>query len=85
MAAMTARGYTMADMDRMTLGMCFNCIAAADRLTARRMGKKVEDPEVQYRKIKAVQPIVEEKYRKGEISKQRYEDYMRPIWEYERD
>lgn len=85
MAAMIARGYTIADLDRLTLGMCFNCIAAADRLTARRMGKGGEDPEVMYRKIKAVQPIVEEKYRKGLITKQRYEDYMRPIWEYERD
>ena len=37
MAAMIARGYTIADLDRLTLGMCFNCIAAADRLTARQL------------------------------------------------
>lgn len=84
MASMVLRGYTVEDMDRMTLGMCINAIKAADRAELRRAGKDVTDPEEQYQRLKKIVPIIEEKYRKGLITKQRYEDFMQPIWEYER-
>lgn len=71
-------------MDRMTVGMCINFIYAYDRCEARRNGYEIADPEEQYRKLKAASEVVEERYRRGEISRERYEEYMRPIWEYER-
>lgn len=70
-------------MDRLSIGMCINYIYAYDRCEARRSGIDVRDPEEQYRRLKAASAVVEERYRKGEISQERYEAYMRPIWEYE--
>lgn len=83
LAAVAIRGLAAADMDNMTIGMCINYIYAYDRCEARRNGHDVPDPEEQYRKLKAASAVVEERYSKGEITQERYERYMKPIWEYE--
>lgn len=83
MAALAIRGLSAADMDRMTLGMCINFIYSYDRADARRQGIDVPDPEEQYRKLKAASEVVLQKYLAGEITRERYESYMAPIWEYE--
>ena len=83
LAAVAIRGLTAADMDNLTIGMCINYIYAYDRCDARRKGYNVQDPEEQYCKLKAASAVVEEKYIRGEITRERYEGYMKPIWEYE--
>ena len=83
LAAIALRGLSAADMDRMTIGMCVNFVYAYERAYARRQGIDVPDPEEQYRKLKAASEVVEQKYRDGLISRERYEEFMAPIWEYE--
>lgn len=83
LAALALRGLSAADMGEMTIGMCINFVYAYDRAYARSQGKDVSDPEEQYRKLKAASAVVEERYKLGEISRERYEEFMTPIWEYE--
>lgn len=80
---MVYRGLTVADMDKMTLGMCVNFVRSYDRLTARANGLEVADPEVQYRQLKSLVPEVEARYKAGRISKDRYEAFMQSIADYE--
>lgn len=82
---MVMRGYSVADLDKMTLGMCLNLIKSTDRLKAKARGEQVEDPEEQYQRLKKIQPIVEERYAKGEISEAKYRDFMQSILDYEQD
>lgn len=84
MAAMIIRGYTVADMDKMTLGMCLNAIKAYDRAYQRSHGIDVPDPEEQYMKLKRIEKTVEKKYAEGKISEERYRSYRYAIEEYEK-
>lgn len=43
-------------------------------------GTKFEE---KYKKLKAVEKLVEERYAKGEISKEKYNDYRKALAEYE--
>lgn len=49
----------------------------------RRPEKKVIDPEIKYEELKSNLPVVEERYKQGKISKERYEKYLAKIkaWE----
>ena len=85
MANMVIRGYTVADMDKMTLGMCLNAIKAYDRAYARSHGIEIEDPEEQYLKLKRIEKTVEKRYAEGKISDTKYRSYRSAIDEYERD
>lgn len=67
----------------MTYGMVVNYACAYDRQRLAAAGKKVVDPEVKYEELKANLPIVEERYKQGKISKERYDKYVEKIkaWE----
>ena len=43
-------------------------------------GTEIEE---KYKKLKAIEPIVEKRYLNGEISKEKYEDYKKALAEYE--
>lgn len=80
---MLYRGLPLSAWDDMTIGMLINFAAAYDRLQKRINGEKVTDPEEQYHQLKAMQPQVEEMYRKGQIKKYKYESFMRSLTAYE--
>lgn len=84
LAALVRRGITAQDLDFMTIGMCVNFVYAYDRAEARSRGEYVPDVDAQYKKLKKIQPIVEEKYIKGKLSEEKYLEFIKPIWEYER-
>ena len=67
----------------MTYGMVVNYACAYDRQRLIAAGKKVIDPEIKYEELKANLPVVEERYKQGKISKERYEKYLAKIkaWE----
>lgn len=76
-------GINISDLEELTLGMCVNLINARIRLKKRINGIRVDDPEEQYRKLKAIEDVVEERFRSGKISAAKYEAYRRQIEEYE--
>lgn len=84
-ALLLMRGLTIADFDRFTYGMLINFAMEYDRIQRRLAGEEVPDEEEQYQKLKAAQPLIQERLEKGEISPEKYEEYMRPIWEWEAD
>ena len=61
----------------------FYYACAYDRQRLIAAGKKVIDPEIKYEELKANLPVVEERYKQGKISKERYEKYIAKIkaWE----
>ena len=77
------RGLTVADMEHFSYGMLINYCYAHDRQIRRSRGEKISDPEEQYNKLKAIEPIVKERYKKGEITEERYKSFMRKLnaWE----
>ena len=77
------RGLTIADLDKMTYGMLINYACAYDRQKLIAAGKQVVDPEVKYEELKANLPIIEERYKAGTISKERYEKYVAKIKKWE--
>lgn len=80
-----SRGLTVADLDKMTYGMLINYSAAYDRQKLRAAGKEVVDPEIQYQELKANFEIVKERYKKGLIPKERFEEYERKLRTWEAD
>lgn len=83
-ACLIIRGFTVADFDKFTYGMLINYCREYDRCQRRSRGEKVEDTEKQYKKLKKIMPLIEQKYANGEISKAQYDGYIRPILDYER-
>lgn len=70
-------------MDKFTFGQLINYIYEYERNAARARGEEVPDLEARYRQLKAVQPLVEERHARGEISDEEYRDYMAAVNEWE--
>ena len=79
------RGLTVADMEKFSYGMLINYCYAYDRQVRRNRGEDVPDPEVQYKKLKKIEPLVEKRYKNGEITKKRYEEFKSKLERWERD
>lgn len=69
----------------MTYGMLINYSAAYDRQQLRAAGKKVIDPEIQYKELKANFEIVKKRYEEGIISRERFEKYQQKLKRWEED
>lgn len=65
--------------------MLINYCYAYDRMKKRSRGEKVTDPEEQYRKLKKVEPIVEERFRKGIIPESDYRRFIGKLRRWEED
>lgn len=76
-------GLTANDLEEMTVGMCINFINAFVRQKKRMNGENVPDPEQQYKKMKAIEEVVEERHRSGAISDEKYREYRKMIDDYE--
>lgn len=64
--------------------MALNYIHAYIRERRRRNGEEVSDPDAQYRKMKAMQPQIEELHRKGQITETKYRSFTQSIENYEK-
>lgn len=78
------RGFPITAFDDWTLGMVINYCYAYDRQQKRMNGEEVSDPDAQYRKLKAMQPQIEELHRIGKINEGRYKSFMQSIEKYEK-
>lgn len=76
-------GLTVADMDKMTYGQLIDLLCEHDRMTRRAHGENVRDPEEVYQRLKRIQPLVLKKLENGEITAEKYAEWVLPIRQYE--
>lgn len=76
-------GLSVRDFKYLTIGMGINLIKSAEIREKKRRNIEVIDPEEQYLKLKANEPMVDELHAKGEISEQKYKAFKDVIrrWE----
>lgn len=76
-------GMTVKDFHDITFGMAMNMLWEKHRSIARASGEQSSDPEKQYRIMKANLPALEELYREGRVSEEKYKAYIRKLEEWE--
>lgn len=79
---MVLRGLTVADMDQFTIGMLLNYAYAHNRIQRIANGESVPDTDARYKQLKSIAPIIKEKYKAGQISKEKYDEYRKSIERY---
>ena len=82
-ACLIFRGFTVADFDKFSYGMLINYCNEYDRCQRRANGEKVADTDKQYKQLKKIMPLIEQKYKNGEISQKQYDNYIKSLDEYE--
>ncbi len=70
-------------MDNFTFGQLINYIYEYERNAARARGEDVPDLEARYRQLKNVQPLVEQRHARGEISDEEYRSFTAALKEWE--
>lgn len=81
-ACMVLRGLSVADMDQFTIGMLLNFAFAYNRIRKLANGEDAPDVDARYKQLKAIAPIVEERYRNGQITKEKYDEYRKSLERY---
>lgn len=76
-------GLRLCDLKEITIGMGVNLMHANHDLQRIRNGETVPDYEKQYRVLKAQEKNVEEKYKNGEITKQKYDSFKEALRQWE--
>lgn len=76
-------GLTLHDLRDITVGMGINLMHANSDLQRMKNGETIPDYEKQYRVLKAQEKNVEEKYRNGEITKQKYDSFKKALRQWE--
>ena len=76
-------GFAVGDHDKFTYGMLINFLCEHDRMQRRAHGEKIRDPEEYYQRLKKLQPIIMSKLEKGEITPEKYAEWVIPIRQYE--
>lgn len=82
-AHLIARGFAVADMDKMSYGQLINFVYETDRLAAMARGEEVPDYEARYRQLKAAEPIIEERRQAGKITAEEYAGFKAALAEWE--
>lgn len=83
-ALLSMLGVSIADMDRFTYGMLLNLTHSHARLRRQMAGERVENPQRQYKQLKAIEPLIDERYKNGEIGQKEYLNFKAQIENYER-
>lgn len=76
-------GLQLCDLKSLTIGMGINLIRANADLNKIARGEYVPDREKQYRALKAQEKTVEERYKNGEITKQKYDSFKSALRQWE--
>lgn len=69
-------GLSLSDLDEITLGMLLDIIRAF-------AGEDDSIVDEKYSRLKSIEKMVENGYKNGEISKEKYENYKKSLEEYE--
>ena len=71
-------------MDKFSYGMLINYCKEYDRCQKIMRGENITDSDKQYKQLKRILPLVKKRYENGEISKEKYEAYIKSLKDYER-
>ncbi len=82
-ARLMGYGMTLHDLRDITVGMGINLMHANRDIQRISNGETVPDYEKQYRVLKAQEKNVEEKYKNGEITKQKYDSFKEALRQWE--
>ncbi len=63
--------------------MLLNYIFAHNRMTRVQNGEEVPDEDMRYEQLKRIEPIIEEKFKIGEMDFEQYKKFKEAIAEYE--
>lgn len=85
LALLLSFGVSVSDACMMTFGSAVNLLLECSRLDKIKRGVPVTDPDKQYRQLKAIEPIVDEKYLRGEISEAKYRGFKASLERWEND
>lgn len=69
-------GLSLDDLDKISIGFLLDILQEVS-------GNDGIELEEKYKKLKAIEPIVEKRYLNGEITKDEYDDYKTALAEYE--
>ena len=69
-------GFSLDDLDKISIGFLLDILQEIS-------GNDGTELEEKYKKLKAIEPIVEKRYLKGEITKEKYQNYKKALAEYE--
>ena len=78
-------GLSMSDFHDITLGFALDILHDKARSIRRANGEQIQDPEHQYKCMKADQPLIEQMHKDGKISDADYQRYMKAITDWEAD
>jgi len=81
-ACLILRGFAVADFDKFSYGMLINYCREYDRLQKLSRGEKVVNTEKQYQQLFKIKPLIEKRYKAGEISTDQYERYIASLKDY---
>ncbi len=83
-ALLQKHGVDPASAARWDVGQIIDYCCEYNRLQKIANGIDVNDTEEQYHQLKAILPMVEKKYKNGQISREKYEEFVNRLDEYER-
>lgn len=78
-------GIATAEIDEWNIGFIIDFAHEIYREKLRRSGKKVSSPEESYEKMKKIEPMIDERFKKGEIEQEKYDNFKKLIREYENE
>lgn len=76
-------GITADEINDWNIGFIIDFVNQCNREKLRRSGKRIVDPEERYEKMKQLEPMIDERYKNGEIEQEKYDNFKRMIREYE--
>lgn len=83
-ALLSMLGISISDMDKFTYGMLLNLTHSHTRLKQQIAGEQVENPHKQYKQLKNIEPLIDERYKAGKITQKEYLNFKKQIEDYER-
>lgn len=81
-ACLVMRGLTIADLDRFTYGMLINYAKGYDDIKSGKSDTNRAERR-QYKQLKAIEPLIDSRYKNGEISREKYIEFKKSIQDYE--
>lgn len=76
-------GIAADEINDWNIGFIIDYIYQCHREKLKRSGKRVVDTEERYEKMKQLEPLIDERYKNGEVEQERYDSFKRMIREYE--
>lgn len=75
-------GLTSAEIDEWNIGTILDFIHSKNKSMMKSYDKEYHDDEERYNQLKAIEPLADEKFNRGEISKEKYDKFKRQLSEW---